>query len=311
MAADRRLLVQISRLYYEENMTQQQIANKLNVSRMSVSRSIQKSKDENIVKISIDYRGTYPDLEERLVRKYGLKEAVIVESVNDKSLKEQVARAAAYYVENCIRPDSTIAVGWGTTIRKVADFVSETSKRNLLFTPIIGGHGKSELEIHATSLAFYLAKKTNSTPLYLLAPAFVNSVAEKELLLKDSYIQAVLRQTSEANYALFSLGCPLTDTTGIQNSGYFSASDLEQLHMEQAVCDLVSILFLNRSGKQCCKSITDRSIGILPEALKKIPVKICVVAGEGKREAVKAAMMENYVDVLVTDHETGTFLSKQ
>ena len=58
MDMKRRRMVLASKLYYKDNLTQQQIAQQLNVSRMKVSRLIQQAKDEGVVRITIDYSGT-------------------------------------------------------------------------------------------------------------------------------------------------------------------------------------------------------------------------------------------------------------
>ena len=48
-----RLLVKIARLYYEQEHTQGEIAEQLNISRQKVQRSLQKAKEEGIVQVGI------------------------------------------------------------------------------------------------------------------------------------------------------------------------------------------------------------------------------------------------------------------
>lgn len=52
---DKRILVKVAYMYYDENMTQQEIADKLGVSRPSVSRMLQKARQNGIVEIKIRY----------------------------------------------------------------------------------------------------------------------------------------------------------------------------------------------------------------------------------------------------------------
>lgn len=65
-------------MYYEKNMSQQQIANSTGLSRMKISRSLQKAKDLGIVKIIIDYSGAFLELEKGLKDKYGLKKTQLL-----------------------------------------------------------------------------------------------------------------------------------------------------------------------------------------------------------------------------------------
>lgn len=48
------LLVQASRLYYEQNMTQAEIGRRLNTSRSTVSRLLQEARDTGVVRVVIN-----------------------------------------------------------------------------------------------------------------------------------------------------------------------------------------------------------------------------------------------------------------
>lgn len=306
----RRLLTTICQMYYEQNLTQSQIADKLKLSRMQVSRYLRKSKDVGIVKIIIDYSGLSLELESEITNKYHLKETIIVDSIMGNNMQENIAQAAAYYLKNNLKTNTTVAVGWGGTMSKLPRYMENMSEMNLLFTPIIGGHGKSEFDWHASTIASSLAKKTGCKSLLLLAPALVKNKREKEILMDDVHIREVIIQTQKADYAIFSLGYPLLKDSSIRKSGYISDEDLKQLKNENAVCDIVSIAFLDKYGKKCCCNITDRSMGIAEDDFKNIPNKICMVQGIEKQNTTKVALQSGYVDVLITDKDTAEFLKK-
>lgn len=309
MNIKKRMMAQISRMYYEDNLTQQQIGQQMNLSRMKVSRLLQKAKDEGVVKILIDYSGVYPELEEEVKDKYKIQEVVIIDHAPGLSSKQQIAQAAAYYLEKHLKNNTTVAVGWGTTIRAIPDYIHKIEASGILFSPIIGGHGQSELRMHATTIAANLAEKSGSQSLSLIAPALVQSKAEKNILVADSQIQYVLGRTADADYAVFSLGNPIVPDSSISKSGYISEQDLKQLNDDGAVCDIVSIQFLNRESQRCCTNITDRCIGITGEQLKNIPNKICVVEGSEKYESAKAALKAGFVDILITNQNVAQYLA--
>lgn len=311
MDMKRRRMVLASKLYYKDNLTQQQIAQQLNVSRMKVSRLLQQAKDEGIVRITIDYSGTYPGLEKELQDKYRLKDVVVIDTSVGVSAKEQVASAAAFYLENYVKKKSTIAVGWGTTMKLVPDYMHQMESYELTFSPIIGGQGQRELDMHATTIASNFAKKTGGRALSLIAPALVENGEEKQILMKNELIHSVVETTADAEYAVFSLGNPLVINSSISKSGYFFDEDLAQLEQEEAVCDLVSTVFLNKESRECCKSITDRCIGITGRQLKNIPNKICIVESEEKKKSVKAALDGGYIDVLIVDQVIAEYLNNR
>ncbi len=76
---DIRLIVKIAQLYYEQDMTQAQIARELGIYRTTISRLLKRGREQGIVTIAINY--DYNEnlwLEQQLKQKFGLKEAVVV-----------------------------------------------------------------------------------------------------------------------------------------------------------------------------------------------------------------------------------------
>lgn len=99
-------------LYYKNHFSQQEIAKRLNVSRPWVSKLLAKALELGIVKITIDSPlSGDSDLEETLQQKYNLQKVVVID--RDDTYKDYVAQAAANYFISVIKPNDTIAVGWG------------------------------------------------------------------------------------------------------------------------------------------------------------------------------------------------------
>lgn len=87
---DIRLIVKIAQLYYEQDMTQAQIARELGIYRTTISRLLKRGREQGIVTIAINY--DYNEnlwLEQQLKQKFGLKEAVVASS--DGLLEEETA----------------------------------------------------------------------------------------------------------------------------------------------------------------------------------------------------------------------------
>ena len=76
---DIRLIVKIAQLYYEQDMTQAQIARELGIYRTTISRLLKRGRDQGIVTIAInyDYNGNLW-LEQQVKQKFGLKDVVVV-----------------------------------------------------------------------------------------------------------------------------------------------------------------------------------------------------------------------------------------
>ena len=71
---DIRLIVKIAQLYYEQDMTQAQIARELGIYRTTISRLLKRGRDQGIVTIAINY--DYNEnlwLEQQVKQKFGQK----------------------------------------------------------------------------------------------------------------------------------------------------------------------------------------------------------------------------------------------
>jgi len=81
----KRFLSKIARLYYLEGLTQQDIANKLSISRTRVSRYLTLARKENIVEININYPSEdFSHMEYHIEKKYHLKECIIVDAMESR-----------------------------------------------------------------------------------------------------------------------------------------------------------------------------------------------------------------------------------
>ena len=88
-------------------MSQSKIAKDLSLSQATISRLLQRSISEEIVRISINVpQGIYTRLEEELIDRYGLLDAIVVDSLgkdNEQIINRDIGSAGAYYVESIFK----------------------------------------------------------------------------------------------------------------------------------------------------------------------------------------------------------------
>lgn len=132
---DIRLIVKIAQLYYEQDMTQAQIARELGIYRTTISRLLKRGREQGIVTIAINY--DYNEnlwLEQQLKQKFGLKEAVVASS--DGLLEEEQLSAmgqhGALLVDRLLEPaissvfhGAAPCVRWWRTCRRPASHASD------------------------------------------------------------------------------------------------------------------------------------------------------------------------------------------
>ena len=113
-----RMLAEITRLYYEEEWTQQRIAKKFNMSRSLVSKLLSKARKIGIVEIIIHDEEFHPyrKLEEELKKRFQIKEAVCVSVENSEIPVKTVGAAAAKYLARKLSSVKYVAiVGLGSS----------------------------------------------------------------------------------------------------------------------------------------------------------------------------------------------------
>ena len=73
-------MTRVARMYYERDMRQSDIAKQLGLSQATISRLINRAKDEGIVRISVNVpQGVYSEMEEELIAAYDLRDAIVVD----------------------------------------------------------------------------------------------------------------------------------------------------------------------------------------------------------------------------------------
>ena len=118
-----RLSIDVAKLYYKSDYSQQQIANKLNLSRPTVSRLLQYAKEKGFVQINIaDPIEDNSSLEEALCEKYNLDVVKIAYAPlnTTNEIKKSISMKAADYLYEIVKDGDIIGVSWGTTIYNMA-----------------------------------------------------------------------------------------------------------------------------------------------------------------------------------------------
>ena len=308
-ANNNRILVKVAYMYYDENMTQQEIADKLGVSRPSVSRMLQRARQNGIVEIKIRYEGSYTKLEDALEKTFHLREAVITPFEKPEILKHLLAEAAANYLMRTIKDNDIVGVSWGTTLALIPKYVKNVS-RNVTFVPLVGGADQTKLDIHSNAITINLANAFGGKGQLLHAPVVVDSAKVKEILISDTSISEVLELASRADVAIIGIGSPSAQSSTIRQTRYYTDKELNALQKAHAVSDICWI-FLDRDGNVCPIELNQRVIGITVDKIKDIPNVIAVAGGTEKQDAILAALKGGYINVLVTDEKTAEFLLNQ
>ncbi|MGH7118662.1 MAG: sugar-binding transcriptional regulator [Acetobacteraceae bacterium] len=306
-----RLMARVAQLYYSEKQTQTQISRRFNISQASISRLLKRALDEDIVRINVQApRGTFLEQEAALRRRYGLLEAIVVETpdTNEESILSAIGAGAAHFVETTLQEGEVIGISsWSASLLRTVDNLSPPNAAASRVIQLLGGTGNPAVEKHATQLTLRLAQITRATPQLLAAPGLTKSPESRAVLLEDPYVQETLTQFKDVSLALVGIGA-LEPSQMLADSGNrLTPDELRELGHRGAVGDM-GLRFFDARGRQVCSSTDDRIIGIdLPE-LAQVPRVIGIAGGLRKLAAIRAAMLGHFITILVTDNYTADAL---
>lgn len=299
---DMRLMVKVCDLYYNQNLSQQEIASQMDLSRPTVSRLIVSARERGIVRISVSNLETIKhwELERRLEQMYHLKEVLLVDNQPTESeLKTVLGRAAGRYLESTIKDGSMVGVSMGSTLLEVVNHVRHPEGKNITVVPLVGGMGQLRMELHSNNLAEHLATTYHGTFFPLHAPARVSSPLVKAELMKEKSLAKTLRLTRKLDIALLGIGCPYKSSSVIA-TGYYKINEIETLEKNHVAGD-ICMQFFDEDGDTSRFQKDNNVIGLDIHRLREIPYAIGVAGGEDKFSAIKGAIKGGYINILITD----------
>lgn len=306
----KKLISKISRLYYISNLTQQEIANKLNLSRTKVSRYLDMARKERIVEIKINsLHESYEELEHAVEEKYKIKECAVVPSCESKeeTLKE-IAKELSNIFERILKDGDYLGIGWGTSLKGIADYLDVSRKISIKVIPIIGGLGKVGTGVHTNSVARAVADKIGGISYMINAPAVLDSKKAREVIENESNTREIINMADQINAAMVGMGDISSESTLVK-TGNFSAEEFNYLSSLGVVGD-VNLIFINEDGEHIKSKIDDRIIRISANKIKKIKNKIGVGFGDKKVKVIEGALKGKFINILLTDEDTAKSITR-
>lgn len=156
-------VIEAAKLYYLLDYNQNEIAEKLGVSRPTVSRLLQQAKSEGIVQINI--MDAYEDVENlarELEIRFNLKRAIVtpIPQFENHIIKNYLGEKAALYLDEIVKDQDIIGVTWGTTLYHIAVELRQKYVKDVKVVQLKGGVSHAETNTYASEILYLLAKHT-------------------------------------------------------------------------------------------------------------------------------------------------------
>lgn len=298
------LMVKATWYYYIENYTQQTISQLLGVSRGKVIALLERARQTGLIQFSIRQDSSRRmALEQALMERFHLKDIFIVPAAATLlDLKESVAQAAAMYILRRAEPGAYINIGYGDTTRRILNHLATSAEQVMNVVSLTGGVNYYLPSNHPSSIF--------NARLYLTpAPLLVSTPELRGALWEEPDVQEINRMIPLSSMSVVGIGHMGDDATIIQN-GCLSKNDFTILRMQGAVGDLLSH-FLDENGEAIALQLEQRLISTPLEVLRKLRNVVGVAGGAAKVDAIRSVLRGRYLDVLITDEETGQLLLQQ
>lgn len=290
-------------LYYEEGMTQGDIAHAMGVSRASVNAYLADARLRGLVNIEIEPRQFRSlTIAETLRTRFGLQDCLVVPtSGGERSLIARLGDAGAQVLARVARSGDTIAVTWGRTVLALAEALEAPGLTDLRIVQATGGT-TAKIPWTPEACASRLAEAFGARCIPISAPAIVSSAAMRDMLMREAVLAEQMAVLGEANRIVLGISSLRPEST-IHTSGFFD--DTERGEQYLGAIGSIAGRFISAAGEPVAGPLDERTVGVDLRALRAVPQRIAVAGGADKVPAILGALRGGFVSVLVTDAVTG------
>lgn len=304
------LLSEIASLYYEKNLTQSEIAERMFLSRTRISRLLQQAVEKGVVEINVNhsFERNYA-LEERFKQIFNLKDVYLYNThgKTPQDVKSGVCMLAADYLKKRITKPIILGTSWGSTIAETVNSLKIEKQIPVDVVQIMGAASIQNPEINANELVNRIAKIYGGTPHYLNVPLFIEDEYVKQKILLDPVISNVLDMVLNSDIILTGIGS--FDEVSAFNPwlGYMTPAMFRNIKSQNAI-GCIGAHFYDKNGNALDNDWNRNCVGISLTSLKRMDEVVAVASGVAKANAVLGAIRGEYINVLVTDSDTANII---
>jgi DNA-binding transcriptional regulator LsrR (DeoR family) len=305
--ADVALMARICWYYFKEGQTQEDIAQRLGLTRKRINRILSEARASGFVQIAIDSSvSVCADLETRLIDKFGLQRAIVVPSPNPElDVRTVVGAAAGQFISDHLGEGASLGITWGGTINAAAANVLRRRDQDNAVVLLCGGLAKST-NVNPYDNAAMFARALDATCFYVTAPMFAATRELRDALVTSDPVQAVLSMTRQLDMALLS-AVDLSAQSKALEYGVISREIWRSLREAGAVGDICGH-YLRSDGKPVDHPLTARTINPPLDDLRKVRQLVLAAGGRQKISIIHAAILAQLCHVLITDEAAATGL---
>lgn len=293
------LAVRVAWLYHERGLTQQDIADRLGISRSTISRVLTEAERDGIIRVVITQ--PLPEaarLAESLIERFDLSSAIVGANLDDEPPAHAAAAAMARRLENIASSGSvTIAAGWGRTIALSAEETRPIPTSGVIVVDAFG-HTTTDATTAAVEVTNVLSRKFDARVVHVPSPGFAASADVAESFMSSPPVALALEHARDADFVVVSVGITGASSLLI-DEGFMTHESMDEVIEAGAVGEIFGRYF-DADGESVAADGL-HPIALTLEDLRKASHVIAVAGGAEKVRAIRGAIATGVLDELVVD----------
>ena len=297
-------------LYYSHGLRQDEVAQKLNISRASVATYLRRAREMGIVTISTSSQLFTDDvLARELEDAAGIASVWIVpedRSALDPATEMPVVAASVF--QSLIRKGDRVGVAWGRTVYHIADVMPFADLQDVTVVQLCGNLG-APYSYRPDQCTTEIARRLNAQGINLYAPLVLSSERLAEELRGEPVIREQLATIADCQLALYSVGGIEADSHLVK-CGALSPEDMRRMGEEGAV-GVIAGQLIDRDGQWMDCAHNRRCISADLDSIRKIEKRLMVVQEDEKFEPLVAAIRGGFASHMIVTTSMAKRLLKQ
>lgn len=298
VVASRTLLHTVAKMHYVSDISQVEIARRLDLSTATVSRLIKRAREDGIVRIEVRELAAEDEISAELATCLGLQQAIVVDSTPDGGGIAALAGPVHALLQTLsLGADSVMAIGWGRTVWEI---VRSGMPRlpGVILVPCSGGLDEVAQHYQVNEFIRVTAEQTIGIPRFIHAP-YLPAHQLREFIVSDQATGTNLDLWERIDVALVGIGPPYAAEPAV--GGPTSAP--RDPALATAAGDVLRHYF-DAEGHPLPWVGESRLLAVTPEQLWRTPIVIGAAASRAKAPSILGAARAKLINLLVTDLRT-------
>lgn len=297
-------------LYYEEDMTQDEVAHRIGVSRASINSLLQGAREHGVVEISVasQHLRTVGQAR-RISHRFGIENCLVLPDDGGRRPDfERVGAAGARFLAERLQPDDVLGVSWGRTVLALSGALLAKALPGVSVVQVTGS-AIGTYRFSAELCASNIANRIGARCIHLHAPGIVSHADVKRLLMRERALVQQFQIIATCNRIVFGVGSVASTSTAF-DSGFLTEAEARP-YIERGAVAVLAGRFLDANGEAVLDELDERMIGMTVDEIRAVPDRICVAAGAEKVAPLHALLAGGFVTSLVTDQPTAMALLEE